>query len=185
MSLTLRGRPIRFSLKWLKPPPTPPDGSMTLVEHLRELRYRLVVAVLALLIGTIVCWFFREALLSLLERPYSIGVAALKAKYPDEKAFQEAMNAYRKDNPIPRGNIHMVVDHIEHIIKVAGIDHVGIGSDFDGIDSTPEQLEDVSKYPLITQELLNRGYKPGQIRKVLGENFMRVFRDVEKAAVRK
>jgi sec-independent protein translocase protein TatC len=83
VSLTLRGRPIRFSLKWLKPPPTPPDGSMTLVEHLRELRYRLVVAVLALLIGTIVCWFFREALLSLLERPYSIGVAALKAKYPD------------------------------------------------------------------------------------------------------
>ncbi|HEX3147046.1 MAG TPA: dipeptidase [Gemmataceae bacterium] len=109
----------------------------------------------------------------------------LKAKYPDEKEFQAAMAAYRKDNPIPRGNIHLVVDHIEHIIKTAGIDHVGIGSDFDGIDSTPEQLEDVSKYPLITQELLNRGYKAEQIRKVLGENFMRVFRSVEKAAARK
>ena len=56
---------------------------------------------------------------------------------------------------------------------MAGIDHVGLGSDFDGIDSTPEQLEDVSKYPLITQELLNRGYKQEQIRKVLGGNFMR------------
>ena len=109
----------------------------------------------------------------------------LKAKYPDEKEFQVAMDQYRKANPIPRGSIHDVVDHIEHVIKVAGIDHVGLGSDFDGIDSTPEQLEDVSKYPLITQELLNRGYKPDQIRKVLGENFMRVFREVEKAAGKK
>ena len=106
----------------------------------------------------------------------------LKAKYPDEKEFQAALEQYRKDNPIPRGSIHDVVDHIEHVIKVAGIDHVGLGSDFDGIDSTPEQLEDVSRYSLITQELLNRRYKPEQIRKVLGENFLRVFRAVEHAA---
>ena len=109
----------------------------------------------------------------------------LKAKHPDEKEFQQAIDQYRKDNPIPRGTVHDVVDHIEHIIKMAGIDHVGLGSDFDGIDSTPEGLEDVSKYPLITQELLNRGYKPDQVRKVLGENFMRVFREVERAAGKK
>jgi membrane dipeptidase len=109
----------------------------------------------------------------------------MKAKYPDEKALQEALAQYRKEHPIPRGTIHDVVDHIEHIIKVAGIDHVGLGSDFDGIDSAPEQLDDVSKYPLITQELLNRGYKKEQIVKVLGENFMRVFREVEKAAGKK
>jgi membrane dipeptidase len=109
----------------------------------------------------------------------------LKAKYPDEKEFQAALDQYRKDNPIPRGTIHDVADHIEHVIKVAGIDHVGLGSDFDGIDSTPEGLDDVSKYPYITQELLNRGYKPDQIRKVLGENFLRVFREIEKAAGRK
>jgi len=108
-------------------------------------------------------------------------VRELKKKYPDDKEFQVALDAYRKDNPIPRGNIHDVVDHIEHIIKMAGIDHVGIGSDFDGIDSTPVQLEDVSKYPLITQELLNRGYKKDQILKVLGGNFMRVFRAAEAA----
>ena len=65
---------------------------------------------------------------------------------------------------------------------MAGIDHVGLGSDFDGIDSAPEQLEDVSCYPLITQELLNRGYKKEQIHKVLGGNLMRVFREVEKTA---
>jgi membrane dipeptidase len=114
------------------------------------------------------------------KRMFEVG-RELKAKYPNEKEFQAAMAQYRKDNPIPRGTIHDVVDHIEHIIKVAGIDHVGLGSDFDGIDSTPEQLEDVSKYPYITQELLNRGYKKEQIVKVLGANLMRVFRDVEKA----
>lgn len=108
-------------------------------------------------------------------------VRDLKKKYPEEKAFKEALAAYRRDNPIPRGTIHDVVDHIEHIIKVAGIDHVGLGSDFDGIDSAPEQLDDVSKYPLITQELLNRGYQREQILKVLGGNCLLVFRAVEAA----
>jgi membrane dipeptidase len=106
----------------------------------------------------------------------------MRAKYPDEKEFRAALAQWRKDHPIPRGSIHDVVDHIEHVIKVAGIDHVGLGSDFDGIDVAPEQLDDVSKYPLITQELLNRGYKKDEILKVLGANLMRVFRDVEQAA---
>ena len=108
-------------------------------------------------------------------------VRELKKKYPKDRDFQEAMTQYRKDNPIPRGTIYDVVDHIEHIIKVAGIDHVGLGSDFDGIDSTPEQLDDVSKYPNITQELLNRGYKKKQILKVLGGNCLRIIREVEAA----
>jgi membrane dipeptidase len=108
----------------------------------------------------------------------------MRSKFPDEKEYRAALAQWRKDNPIPRGTIHHVVDHIEHIIKVAGIDHVGLGSDYDGIDMAPEQLEDVSKYPFITQELLNRGYKKEQILKVLGGNFMRVFREAEKAAGR-
>lgn len=107
-------------------------------------------------------------------------VRELKVKYPDDKEFRIALDQWRKDHPIPKGNIHHVVDHLEHIIKVAGIDHVGLGSDFDGIDAVPEQLEDVSKYPLITQELLNRGYKKEQILKILGGNFMRVFDAVSK-----
>ena len=85
-------------------------------------------------------------------------------------------------NPIPPGSVHDVVDHIEHIIKVAGIDHVGLGSDYDGITTVPQQLEDVSCYPLITQELLNRGYTKEQIHKVLGGNLMRVFADAEKVS---
>ena len=81
-----------------------------------------------------------------------------------------------------RGSVHDVVDHIEHIIKVAGIDHVGLGSDYDGINSTPRQLEDVSCYPYITQELLNRGYSREEIHKVLGGNVLRVMREAEAVA---
>jgi membrane dipeptidase len=84
--------------------------------------------------------------------------------------------------PIDRGSLHDVVDHIQHIIEVAGVDHVGLGSDFDGIDAVPEQLEDVSAYPRITQELLNRGYSADQIRKVLGGNLLRVLKACESVA---
>jgi membrane dipeptidase len=106
----------------------------------------------------------------------------LKEKYPDEKEFQTAMKAWHKDHPMPNGSIHDVVDHIEHIIKVAGVDHVGLGSDYDGIGTVPKQLEDVSCYPYITQELLNRGYGKDDIIKILGGNLLRVLRKVEGVA---
>ncbi len=107
----------------------------------------------------------------------------LQQKYADDsREFRAAMAGYRKEHPFPTGSVHHVVDHIEHIIKVAGIDHVGLGSDYDGIDSVPKQLEDVSFYPYITQELLNRGYKAEEIRKVLRLNALRVLRGAEKAA---
>ena len=83
MSLTIKGRPIHFSLKWLKPPPVPPDGTMTLFEHLRELRYRLIVSALAIIAGMVVAWFFRYELLDILQRPYFQAIEALKAKHPD------------------------------------------------------------------------------------------------------
>ncbi|MCI0376640.1 MAG: dipeptidase [Gemmataceae bacterium] len=106
----------------------------------------------------------------------------LKAKYPKEQDYQEAMAQWRKENPMPRGSVHDVVDHIEHIIEIAGADHAGLGSDFDGIGSTPEQLEDVSYYPYITQELLNRGHSRDAIHKILGGNALRVLRAAEAAA---
>jgi membrane dipeptidase len=106
-----------------------------------------------------------------------------RKKYPDdEKKRVEYYRAWRKENPMPRGTVHHVVDHIEHAIKVAGIDHVGIGSDYDGIGATPVQLEDVSSYPLITQALLDRGYKKEDIHKILGLNALRVLRQAEKVA---
>lgn len=87
----------------------------------------------------------------------------------------------RKDKKV-RGTIYDVVDHIEHIIKTAGIDHVGIGSDFDGVPRLPTQLDDVASYPKITQELLNRGYSRDDIHKLLGGNVMRVLRAAEQVA---
>jgi membrane dipeptidase len=106
----------------------------------------------------------------------------MQAKYPDEKEFSAALEQYRKEHPLPAGSVHDVVDHIEHIIQVAGIDHVGIGSDFDGVTQLPKQLEDVSCYPYITQELLNRGYSPADVHKVLGANVLRVMRRAEEVA---
>lgn len=106
----------------------------------------------------------------------------LRAQTMDEQEVDVALDRYRKENPLPKATIHHVVNHIEHIIKTAGIDHVGLGSDYDGINAVPVQLEDVSTFPLITQELLNRGYTRDEIHKVLGGNLLRVFREVEKAA---
>ncbi|MCE9533177.1 MAG: dipeptidase, partial [Planctomycetes bacterium] len=106
----------------------------------------------------------------------------LLKKLKDEKEIDLAFERYLKANPLPRANIHHVVDHIVHIIKTAGIDHVGLGSDFDGINAVPIQLEDVATFPLITQELLNRGYKKDEILKVLGGNLLRVMREAERVA---
>jgi sec-independent protein translocase protein TatC len=92
VSLTIKGRPIHFSLKWLKPPPVPPDGTMTLFEHLRELRYRLIVSILAILAGMIAAWFFRYGLLALLQQPYFQAIDALKAKNPDTQTLLVNIN---------------------------------------------------------------------------------------------
>ncbi len=106
----------------------------------------------------------------------------LKEKYPNEKEFTAAMKEWSKEHPVPSGSVHNVVDHIEHVIKIAGVDHVGLGSDYDGIGTVPKQLEDVSCYPYITQELLNRGYSKEDIIKILGGNLLRVMHKVEAVA---
>lgn len=103
-------------------------------------------------------------------------------EFKDEKRRKEAMVNFRRENPFPTGSVHHVADHIEHIVKVAGIDHVGIGSDYDGINAVPRQLEDVSCYPVLTQALLDRGYSKEQIHKVMGQNVLRVMRQAEKVA---
>ena len=83
-----------------------------------------------------------------------------------------------------RGDFRIIVDHIDHIVKVAGIDHVGIGSDYDGISRLPRGADDVSYYPWITQELLNRGYTREDIHKILGGNVLRALREAEAVAER-
>ena len=106
----------------------------------------------------------------------------LREQYPNEEEFQEAKKQWRQENPIARGTVHTVVDHIDHVVQVAGIDHVGLGSDYDGAAVLPEQLDDVSCYPYITQELLNRGYSRKDIHKVLGGNLLRAFRQAEQVS---
>lgn len=81
-----------------------------------------------------------------------------------------------------RGTYRDVADHIDHIVKVAGIDHVGIGSDFDGIPRWPVGLEDVSCFPRLTDELLRRGYSEADLHKILGGNVLRAFRQAEQVA---
>ena len=105
----------------------------------------------------------------------------LRSQHPDEAAYRRALDAWRAENPIVAGSIHDVVDHIEHVARVAGVDHVGLGSDYDGVSMLPQQLEDVSTYPNITQELLNRGWEAQDLRKVLGQNVLRALREAEAA----
>ena len=70
----------------------------------------------------------------------------------------------------------MLMDHLDYIVKMIGVEHVGIGSDFDGINSAPQQLDDVTNMPVITKELLERGYSKKDIRKILGGNFLRILK---------
>jgi membrane dipeptidase len=93
-------------------------------------------------------------------------------------AFIVPTETLKKDKD-SRGTLQDVVDHIDHIVRVAGVNHVGIGSDFDGVPRLPKQLESVATYPLITQELLNRGYDRESIHRILGGNVMRVLRRAE------
>ncbi len=106
----------------------------------------------------------------------------LRAKNPDRAEYRKALADYRKEHPVRKGTIKDVADHIDHIVKVAGIDHVGIGSDYDGIESVPVGLEDVSTYPRLTDELLRRGYSEADIHKILGGNVLRAFRKAGEVA---
>jgi membrane dipeptidase len=81
--------------------------------------------------------------------------------------------------PDALGDLRVIVDHIDHIVAVAGIDHVGLGSDYDGVPRVPRGCEDVSTYPALTQELLDRGYNRDDIHKILGGNILRVLRQTE------
>ncbi len=109
--------------------------------------------------------------------------AAITQKYKDDpERLAEESDKLEAANPLPPLPISKLIDHIDHIVKVAGIDHVGIGADFDGANDMPEGARDVSMLPNITYELLKRGYSETDIRKVLGENLLRVLSSAEQVA---
>jgi membrane dipeptidase len=109
--------------------------------------------------------------------------AELNEKYKDDpERLSEESDKLEAANPLPPLPISKLIDHIDHIVKVAGIDHVGIGADFDGANDMPEGARDVSMLPNITYELLKRGYSEQDIRKILGENLLRVMAQAERVA---
>ena len=113
---------------------------------------------------------------------YVAQTLVLRGKNLSPEEFDAEMNAWReKQPPMPVCYVGHLVDHIDHIVKVAGIDHVGLGSDYDGITYGPEQMPDVSGFPYVTQALLNRGYSSDEIKKILGGNFLRVLKEAEKS----
>jgi membrane dipeptidase len=107
----------------------------------------------------------------------------LEQLYPadPDKADLE-MEAWRRAHPSPPAPFTEVADHIDHIRKVAGIDHIGLGSDFEGFHGPPTGLEDVSCYPALLAELLRRGYIKDEIKKIAGLNLLRVMRDAERVS---
>ena len=104
----------------------------------------------------------------------------LQAKYGNDTAgITREINQWRAAHPEPRATLSQVADQIEYVRKVAGVDHVGIGSDFDGITEVVQGLEDVSTFPALFAELARRGWSDNDLRKLAGENFLRVFAQAE------
>ncbi|MEK6333859.1 MAG: dipeptidase [Acidobacteriota bacterium] len=110
---------------------------------------------------------------------------ALTQKYRDDpERLSEEGDKLEAQNPLPPLPLSKLIDHIDHVVKVAGIDHVGLGPDFDGANDFPQGARDVSTFPNITYELLKRGYSEQAIRKILGENLLRVMAKAELVARR-
>lgn len=111
----------------------------------------------------------------------------LGAAHPDpaeRQVIEDGLAAWREAHARPWPTLSQVADHIDHVRQVAGIDHIGIGSDYDGMPPGPVGLEDVSKYPMLFVELLRRGYSDDDLRQIAGRNVLRVMRQCERVAAR-
>ncbi len=102
----------------------------------------------------------------------------------DAAAVSAGLSAWEKANPEPKASIAQVADHIDHIRKIAGIDHIGIGGDYDGMDGAPVGMEDVSGYPNLFVELARRGYSQRDLEKIASGNILRALRGAEQTAAR-
>jgi membrane dipeptidase len=111
-------------------------------------------------------------------------VRTLRAAGVDAEAVRDSARSWMQANPRPRPDLGVVVDHMEHLREVAGADHIGIGSDFDGIDMPPEGLDDVSQFPNLVAEMLRRGWGDEDVMKVIGVNVLRVMQEAELVAQR-
>jgi membrane dipeptidase len=121
-----------------------------------------------------------------IEKQVDDELAAARARYAKEgkrlSYLEEVRIEQRLTKGLPVPSYTAIADHIDHAVKVGGIDHVGLGSDFDGVDSVPRGMEDVSKIPALVRELARRGYSEEDLEKILGGNVLRVMRQVEQVA---
>jgi membrane dipeptidase len=134
---------------------------------------------------------FGSTFISQTSRDYGDGLMAAGKEYllehPDFSA-SDLYTAYppiyaEEHGPMPLATLNDVLDHFDHVVKLTGVNHVGIGSDYDGVgDSLPVGLKDVSSYPNLVEGLLRRGYSEQDVRKILGENLLRVWQAVERHA---
>jgi membrane dipeptidase len=110
-------------------------------------------------------------------------IERLRATHPgDPETVRAAMERYEEQHPTPESSVSDVADHVDHIREVAGLDHIGVGGDFDGSPGMPDGLEDVSRYPALFAELAGRGYTDGDLAKIAGRNVLRVMREAERVA---
>ena len=133
---------------------------------------------------TFVPGFVSQAVADYTTRETEQQAAATAASKGDAAAATRAMDAWHAANPAPHATVAQVADHIDHVKAIAGIDHIGLGSDFDGITSVPDGLTDVAGYPHLVAELLRRGYTEDDVKKITGRNILRVLRQAEAVAVR-
>ncbi len=128
---------------------------------------------------------YRDAHLKI-EKQEDAEVKAARQRYAKEgkrlSYVEETKIQKRFDTELPTPSLERIADHIDHAVKVAGVDHVGLGSDFDGVHSIPLGMEDVSKLPHLVRELARRGYSEEDLGKILGGNMLRVMRQVEEVA---
>jgi membrane dipeptidase len=134
--------------------------------------------------GGVVMVNFVPSFISEDARRYGVETAAradsLAAAGASDEALKDSARVWAAG--APRATLRQVADHVEHVRRVAGVDHVGIGSDFDGIETVPVGLEDVSRFPDLLAELLRRGWTEAELRKVIGLNVLRVLRAAEAVA---
>ena len=123
---------------------------------------------------------FLKKVASFIKLHKSENDSLVSLKKPEYMIRDYFAKKYKNEYEDMRPPLSLLLDHIDYIVKLVGIDYVGLGSDFDGIDSSPKELDGVEDYPKITEGLLKRGYSEKDIKKILGENFLRVFKANEK-----
>jgi membrane dipeptidase len=134
--------------------------------------------------GGIIMVVFYAAFVDPALREYGLARTAQKARLDaqyvgDPAAAEAALKAWETANVAPKTPLEKVADHIDHIKKTIGVDHIGLGGDYDGMDATPVGLEDVSGYPALFTELAKRGYTQAELEKISSGNMLRVLKAVE------